>query len=674
MTTRTARHSTLPFTAIVGQEHMKLSLVLNAINPRIGGVLIRGEKGTAKSTAVRSLAWVLPEISIFRGCHFSCDPSDIENLCPLCSENLSKKSALEIVSRTVRVVTLPLGATEDRVVGTLDIERAIREGISALDPGVLASAHRGILYIDEVNLLDDHVVDLLLDAAAMGVNTIEREGISISHLSRFILVGTMNPEEGELRPQLLDRFGLMVSVEGISDPEERMAVIEAAENWEKDPGTTEKEHTAALKELRSSITRAQELLPLVTIDKSLVRQVVDACLSLGIMTHRAEITVIRTAKTIAAFRGSTLVTPADMREAMTLALPHRMRKKPFEEPHMHTQELDKLIPDRDESDDSQEQPSQDEAGVHQEEGGSQENNADNIDMPPSGGGNRMHGIGDHVTTSPIWDAQDPDRTLRKTARGRRIATPTEDMQGRRTTTRPASEWRGIAIDATLRAAAPRQAGRAKNGAALSVLPEDIRQACRTGKAEVACVFVVDASGSMGAEERMESAKGAILSLLEDAYVNRDRIGLVAFRGNSAEVLLPLSRSPELAYTRLSDLPTGGRTPLASGMLKALEVLQREKTKKRDILPMMMLISDGRANIGSGSIREEIRKVSGAIAQAGVRTVVIDTEAVSSRQLLSLGYCREIAEISGGSYCALSDLSAEAIESIARQEKDMFMGS
>lgn len=674
MTTGTTRHNTLPFTAIVGQERMKLSLVLNAINPRIGGVLIRGEKGTAKSTAVRSLAWVLPEIDIARGCHFSCDPSDNANLCPSCSESLSKRDALEIVSRTVRVVTLPLGATEDRVVGTLDIERAIREGISALDPGVLASAHRGILYIDEVNLLDDHVVDLLLDAAAMGVNTIEREGISVSHPSRFILVGTMNPEEGELRPQLLDRFGLMVSVEGISDPEERMAVIEAAESWEKDPETTEKEHVAALKELRSSIIRAQELLPLVTMDKSLIRQVVDACLSLGIMTHRAEITVIRTAKTIAAFNGRILVTPADVREAMKLALPHRMRKKPFEEPHMHTQELDKLVPDSDEPEDSQEQPSQEEPDRDQEEGGTQENNADNSNLPPSGGGNRMHGIGARVTTSPIWDKQDPDRTLRKTARGRRIATPTEDMQGRRTNTRPASEWRGIAIDATLRAAAPRQSGRIKSESALSVLPEDIRQARRTGKAELACVFVVDASGSMGAEERMESAKGAVLSLLEDAYVNRDRIGLVAFRGNGAEVLLPLSRSPELAYRQLSDLPTGGRTPLASGMLKGLEVLQREKTKKSDILPMMMLISDGRANTGTGPIREEIRNVSAAIADAGIRTVIIDTEAVSSRQLFSLGYCREIAEISGGSYCAISDLSAEAIESIVRQEKDIFVGS
>jgi magnesium chelatase subunit D len=356
-----------------------------------------------------------------------------------------------------------------------------------------------------------------------------------------------------------------------------------------------------------------------------------------------------------------------------------MRKKPFEEPHMDMQGLEDLIPDRDEKDEKEEShkhPPESEAGAPQgkeQEEGTQENDT-NGSSSSSGGREKTHGMGSRVTTAPIWDEQMPDHSLRKTARGRRIATPTEDVQGRRTTTRQASEWRGIAIDATLRAAAPRQAGRAKNGAALAVLPEDIRQTRRTGKAEIACVFVVDASGSMGAEERMESAKGAILSLLEDAYVNRDRIGLVAFRGNSAEVLLPLSRSPELAYNKLSDLPTGGRTPLASGMLKALEVLQREKTKKRDILPMMVLISDGRANIGSGSIREEIRKVSGAIAQAGIRTVVIDTEAVSSRQLLSLGYCREIAEISGGSYCSISDLSAEAIESIARQEKDLFMGS
>ncbi|WP_321416581.1 magnesium chelatase subunit D family protein [uncultured Methanomethylovorans sp.] len=677
MTTRSSQHTTLPFTAIVGQEQMKLSLVLNAINPRIGGVLIRGEKGTAKSTAVRALAGVLPEIPIVRGCPFSCDPLDIANLCPTCAEALSKKGAFGTVSRPVRVVTLPLGATEDRVVGTLDIESAIREGISALDPGVLAAAHRGILYIDEVNLLDDHVVDLLLDAAAMGVNTIEREGISVSHPARFILVGTMNPEEGELRPQLLDRFGLMVSVEGISDPEERMAVIEAAENWERDSAATERKNEQALKELRSAITEAQKVLSQVTIDKQLVRQVVDACLSLGIMTHRAEITVIRTAKTIAAFRGRTEVLPADIREAMALALPHRMRKKPFEEPHVDTQTLDHLVPDRDEPEDPQDQQSENETDAPQEkeqEEGTQENDNTSSPSSPSNRVEKMHDIGSRVTTAPIWNEQEADHNLRKTARGRRIATPTKDKHGHRTTTTPSSEWKGLALDATLRAAAPHQSRREKNGAVISVLPEDIRQARRTGKAEVACVFVVDASGSMGAKERMESAKGAIFSLLEDAYINRDRIGLVAFRGNDAEVLLPLSRSPELAYKRLSDLPTGGRTPLASGLLKGLELLQRERTKKKDVLPMMMLISDGRANIGSGHIREEIQKVSAAIADAGIRTVVIDTEAISSRQLLSLGYCKEIAGISGGSYCTLSDLSAEVIESIARYEKEIFVGS
>jgi magnesium chelatase subunit D len=654
---------------------MKLSLILNAVNPRIGGVLICGEKGTAKSTAVRALAGVLPEIDIVQGCPFSCDPRDTGSLCPSCTEALAD-NRINAVSRPVRVVTLPLGATEDRVVGTLNIERAIREGISALDPGVLASVHRGILYIDEVNLLDDHIVDLLLDAAAMGMNIIEREGISVSHPSRFILVGTMNPEEGELRPQLLDRFGLMVSVEGITDPEERMAIIEAAESWEHDPAAVEQKQSGALRELRESIVRAQEMLPQVTMDKQLVRQVVDACLSLGIMTHRAEITVIRTAKTIAAFRGRTEVNPQDVREAMALALPHRMRKKPFEEPEVDLQSLEDFVPDSTDTDETQDHHAGDEPDAPQEQERESEGENDGNGAPdsPSGGQTQMHETGSPVNTAPVWDQQKPDRTLRKTARGRRIPTPTEDIQGRRTTVRQASEWKGLAIDATLRAAAPRQQERKKTNTALAVLPEDIRQVRRRGKAEVGCVFVVDASGSMGAEERMESAKGAVLSLLEDAYVNRDRIGLVAFRGDGAEVLLPLSRSPDLAYKRLSDLPTGGRTPLASGLLKGMELLRREKTKKRDLLPMMMLISDGRANAGSGPIREELRKVSGSIAEADIRTVVIDTEAVSSRQLLSLGYCREIAEISGGSYCAINDLSAEVIESIARQERAMFTGS
>jgi len=672
-------HTTLPFTAIIGQEQMKLALILNAINPRIGGVLIRGEKGTAKSTAVRALASVLPEIGVVCGCPFSCDPADSDHLCPACRERIAEAGVpgeSDTTRRHVRVVTLPLGATEDRVVGTLDLKRAIKEGIAALDPGILAAAHRGILYIDEVNLLDDHVVDILLDAAAMGVNTIEREGISVSHPAKFILVGTMNPEEGELRPQLLDRFGLMVSVEGITDPEGRMAVIAAAEGWDADPKQTEADHLRKLEELRTAIIEAQERLPDIKVDEVLVRKIVDACLALGISTHRAEITVVRTARTIAAFRGRTDVLPEDIREAMALALPHRMRKKPFEEPKVNQEILDDMIPDDpddpeepDDSQDEQESEPTESDDEHEE----QEDGGEGSASPPQGM-NRQHEIGDRVSTAPVWDAQDSDRDMRKTARGRRISTPTTDPRGRRTTTSPASEYRSLALDATLRAAAPHQQSRNRNGCAVVIHDEDLRQARRTGKAEVACVFVVDASGSMGAQERMEAAKGAVLSLLEDAYVNRDRVGLVAFRGDSADVLLPLSRSPDLAFRQLTDLPTGGRTPLASGLMKGMELLQRERTKKREILPMMMLISDGRANAGSGPIREEIRNVSNAIARSGIRTVIIDTEAVSSRQPLALGYCREIAMNTGGRYYALNDLSAGSVEEIARFEGGFYAGS
>ncbi len=377
---------------------------------------------------------------------------------------------------------------------------------------------------------------------------------------------------------------------------------------------------------------------------------------------------MRAAKTIAAFQGRTSVTPADVREAIALALPHRMRKRPFEEPEIDPGVLDDLIPDRDDLD----SPDDETESPPQEQGESDEPHS----PPPSGQGKKeAHGIGSPVDTAPIQDDIHPDRTLRKTARGRRIPTPTEDPRGRKTSTAPTAEWRGLSLDATIRAAAPHQRDREKDGNAISILPEDLRRARRNGKAEVACVFVVDASGSMGAEKRMESAKGAVLSLLEDAYKNRDRIGLVAFRGDNADVLLPLSRSVELAYQRLSDIPTGGRTPLALGLEKGRQMLERERKKRRDILPMMMLISDGRANTGmGGEIRQEIRSISAVIAEAGIRTVVIDTETVSSRQPLSLGYCREIADISGGSYYPIAELSAGAVEEIARREGGLFVGS
>lgn len=339
------RKNILPFTAIVGQDQMKQALILNAINQRIGGVLIRGEKGTAKSTAVRALAEILPVIEIVKGCPFNCNPENEQELCDICNERIHSGEKIETIRKKVQVITLPLGSTEDRVIGTIDIERAIKEGIKALEPGILAAVNRGILYIDEVNLLDDHVVDVLLDSAAMGVNVVEREGISLSHPAKFILIGTMNPEEGELRPQMLDRFGLQVTVEGISDVDDRVEIVRVADEFETDPAAFMQKYDDGQKRLTEKIVTAKKILPNVKISDAIVRKIAETCVQMGVMTHRAEITIVRTAKTIAAFNGREEVTVDDVREAMALALPHRMRKKPFEDPRVDQQKINDMMQD-----------------------------------------------------------------------------------------------------------------------------------------------------------------------------------------------------------------------------------------------------------------------------------------------------------------------------------------
>jgi len=333
----------IPFTAIVGQEEMKKALILNVINPRIGGVLIRGGKGTAKSTAVRGLADLLPEIEVVRNCPFCCDPHDPEGMCQECRGNWEIGETLETDRRKVRVSDLPLGATEDRVVGTFDIEKAIQDGVRAFDPGILAAANRGFLYVDEVNLLDDHIADLLLDSAALGVNTVEREGVQISHPANFCLVGTMNPEEGEIRPQLLDRFGLQLSVEGLDRPEERIAIVHLVNEFDNDPSGTMRKYEHLQQEMANRIVRAMDILPEVTTDEESVEMIVSICLEMGITTHRAEISTLRTAKAIAALEGRKEVHLEDVREALYLALPHRMRRKPFEAPVLDRGKIDAHI-------------------------------------------------------------------------------------------------------------------------------------------------------------------------------------------------------------------------------------------------------------------------------------------------------------------------------------------
>jgi len=321
----------LPFTAIVGQEKAKLALVLNAINPKLSGLLIRGEKGTAKSTAVRSLATLLPNLKVVRHCPFHCDPDDLHKMCIECREKFGRNGKLEVEERQTRLINLPVNATEDRVVGTLDLEHAIKKGEKRFEPGVLADANRGILYVDEVNLLDDHIVDVLLDSAAMGINSIEREGVSYTHPSEFILVGTMNPEEGELRPQLLDRFGLCVNIGGISSPEKRVEIVKRWMAFEEDPKAFIEEWESAETELRERIVYARKILSRVQISEEQLNKIAHLSIEIGVDGHRADIIMMKTAKTMAAFHQRTDVTFEDLQESADMALQHRVRRRPFEE-------------------------------------------------------------------------------------------------------------------------------------------------------------------------------------------------------------------------------------------------------------------------------------------------------------------------------------------------------
>ncbi|MCR1970762.1 ATP-binding protein [Clostridium cochlearium] len=332
-----------PFTAIVGQENMKKALILNVINPSLGGVLIRGEKGTAKSTAVRALAQLLPERSQVEGCIFGCDPEDKSSMCTKCSEKIKKGNKLDKINEKMKVVDLPVSATEDRVVGTLDIEYAIKKGEKKFEPGILAEANRNILYVDEVNLLDDHVVDVLLDSAAMGVNTIEREGVSFSHPAKFILVGTMNPEEGDLRPQLLDRFGMVVDVIGERDTKKRVEVIKRRLEYEDNNEEFILSYEKEQQKLRDRISKAKEILKEVSFDDKVLEIAAKISIEMEVDGHRADISMIKTAMTIAAFNGRDKVNSEDMLEAAELTLPHRMRRKPFEEGVMDFSKVEEII-------------------------------------------------------------------------------------------------------------------------------------------------------------------------------------------------------------------------------------------------------------------------------------------------------------------------------------------
>ncbi|MFZ2071318.1 MAG: magnesium chelatase subunit D family protein [Halobacteriota archaeon] len=679
------RRELLPFSAIVGQEQMKKALILNAINPRIGGVLIRGDKGTAKSTAVRALAELLPEIEVVNGCPFNCNPYDEREMCDLCYANSTDGDELEVVKRQMWVIDLPLGATEDRVVGSIDVERAIKEGIKALEPGILAAANRGILYIDEVNLLDDHVADVILDSAAMAINVVEREGVSVSHPSKFILVGTMNPEEGELRPQLLDRFGLQASVESINDVEKRVEIMKHVESFDSDPQAFRARFEVRQKELSAKIEQAKQVLNEVVISDGLLEITADTCIKLGVRTHRAELVINRAAKAIAAFDGRTEVTFEDIKEAMELALPHRMRRKPFEPPSLDIEKLDEMMSrsaeeqKREKQDKGETKEPNKKQDKHQDAPHDEAQKTRDHDMNESPD-ESVFEIGAPIDTDAVRQRREKDRLYRRKVSGRRIPTLSLRNNGKYVRSGyPKSEIKDVALDATIRAAAPYQKERKVvlvSDLAVVIKTPDIREKVRVGKVSTATMFVVDASGSMGANHRMESAKGAVLALLLDSYQQRDKVGMVAFRGTRTDVLLPLCSSVDLAYKRLKELPTGGRTPLAAGIEWGLNLLMAEKQRDEGAIPILLLISDGRANVSSSSsssnkdIKPELVMLAEQARANGIYVIVIDTELVSKSFIqMQLGYCHAIASYSGGKYYPIADLTKEKVHDIVVQERN-----
>ncbi|MFJ4436635.1 putative cobaltochelatase [Streptomyces sp. NPDC088923] len=679
-----------PFTALVGQDDLRLALLLNAVSGRVGGVLVRGEKGTAKSTAVRALTALLPEVEVVAGCRFSCDPAAPDPRCPDGPHAPAQADA----RRAARMVELPVGASEDRLVGALDIERALAEGVKAFEPGLLAAAHRGILYVDEVNLLGDHLVDLLLDAAAMGVSSVEREGVSVRHAARFLLVGTMNPEEGELRPQLLDRFGLTVEVSASRETEERVEVVRRRMAYEDDPAAFATRFAGDEAALRARIAEARELLPRVVLGDTALRQIAATCAAFEVDGMRADLVMARTATALAAWAGRESVLAEDVRQAALLALPHRGRRNPFDAPGLDEDKLDEVLdenagpegepegPDDGDGPDGpgggggvppqgggpEDRTGQD-RGDQREDGGSADGPGDTPPAPSA-----PSAPSDAEGKGPAGAAEQPAASASAPFRTKKLTVPGlgEGAAGRRSRARTAHgrttgsyRPRGGALGAlhlaaTVRAAAPHQKARGRTGAGLVVRKDDLRLASREGREGNLVLFVVDASGSMAARQRMGAVKGAVLSLLLDAYQRRDKVGLVTFRGREASLALPPTSSVDTAAARLASLPTGGRTPLAAGLLKARDVLRIERLRDPARRALLVVVTDGRATGGPEPL-PLARRAAALLATDGTASVVVDCEAGPVR----LGLAGELAGRLGGSAVTLDALRADALAGLVK---------
>jgi len=705
-----------PFSALVGQTLLKKGLLVNAVDPSIGGVLLRGEKGTGKTTAVRSFAAVLPPKLVARGCRFGCVKGT-----PPCDECRGREASGEKLSyeeRAVEVVDLPLNASEDRVVGSLDLEAALREGLRKFEMGVLGKANGNVLYIDEVNLLDDHVVDVLLDVAVSGVNVVMREGVSYRHPSRFLLVGTMNPEEGELRPQLLDRFGLCVEISGERDVGLRKQIVERVLLFEQDDGSFRSTWGEEDARLRADVREARERLRRIFVSEPLVKTVAEVNNTLGVSGHRGDLAILKTARALACLRGGEELAATDVRDAIRLALPHRVPRTGVSASRAyHVERLlswafpGEVVEEEDRgpvvplpetvhglkrggvvfrasmrSAEQQEREAIDRAKALRHRYEAAEGASGRAGPPTCGDPDCDYCQGyveeSVVTPSDPYEVRKivvPKGRKLSDAVGKRSKARTKSSRGRYVRSVPWEKGRDIALDATLFAAAAggnvdRKTHRVRIGLS------DLRGKQRERKVGNLVLVVMDASGSMETQQRMVATKGAVLSLLRDSYVKRDRVGLIAFRDTVGEVVVPPTGSASQAAMQLTWLASGGTTPLSIGLFAAVKTLEMEQMRDPGRKAILALITDGRANVAyfGGEPLEEAVKIAKTIRKMGVTSLVIDADrmvagpaalrsameatqkSARTRGIFSDGPARTVADAMGAKYFSLAEMSRTAI--------------
>ena len=669
-----------PFTGIVGQDEMKLGLVLNVIDPSIGGVLMMGHRGTGKSTAVRALADLLPEILVTRGCLYNCEPTGSKYLCDDCEKKRATDNRRLCERKAVPVVDLPLGATEDRVCGAIDIQRALAEGVKAFEPGLLARANRGFLYIDEVNLLEDHLVDLLLDVAITGRNKVERENISVAHPARFVLIGSGNPEEGELRPQLLDRFGLYIEVRTENDADQRVEIVERREAFERNPEQFCAAREAEQKELRRRMARASRNFAAVKVERALLRQIAMLCSELRVDGHRGELTIMRAARARAAFAGRKAVSEEDVRQVAAMSLRHRLHRDALSETSAGVrieQALDNVfskdVAARAAKGFDGGENSQGDGDGPRDRGGKARNNP-HFNREGSNGADAHNEVPAAAETNarlPNFSTERHSRTgLVKNVHGRRVKVgrPSYNSQRGRYARAVLFKRAGarIALDATLRAlicdhfsvlgcSSEEQPTHTKDAIPAAALR--FKQFAR--KQGTLFIFGIDTSGSM-AFNRISQAKGALLNLLRESYINRDTVAIIGFRGAGAKTLLPPSRSIVRARRVLDSLSVGGGTPLSAALACSLAVAERA-SNRQDGQVVLLLFTDGGANVPlrtseskdrlarQNLIASEVSVLGSRLRAVRVQIVVVETR----NDFAANNEARSLAELLGAQHLRLA---------------------